>query len=734
MTTNTNIGKDRQLQASTKGFINGPLIDPDLQKKNLDAEPDKPNVWQPPQVSPQLGTVQSFAAGVAPGANAPASIVELARGLKSDVDLIHEFCVTQLDLTPVMGLQKGALGAIIDQRGGAFDLADAMVQLLRQAGYTANYMFGECRLTLAQASAWFGTSNTDIYAARNLIGNGGIATAVVNVSGVDYLEFNHIWVKVWIAGTPYIFDPALKSYTTKSGINLATAMGYNQATFLTNARSGSTITADYVKNLNRSNIRANLTTMTTALVNWIKTNNHAASVDDLVGGKTINFITTGQRLTTLPYQKPGTTPTEWVSIPNSYKATLSLTYDSPNINVTFYSADVYGKRLSLFFNASHQAELRLDGTLVATSSAQSPGSWNSVLVAVTHPFGSTWADQSVWMRVYADERYVIANAWGTASPRMAAIHNNILFKNIAAGGTANSEAVLGEQLAAMYYAQNAENSRSMDLINRMTNCTTVLHHQLGLVGTISDIPVMDIALFVGSTSALDNDYNRRQWNDTAASMHGVTFEASSVQENTGPVGVSATTIIDKAAQLGQKIFDGKTANWLANVKPNLINYSAGLLTDIENYYINSGWRVAIPENGSITIGGFVGYGYWALPSVGGFGIIGGTKGAQGTGVKTANPLPVPLDGQKTQPSTIAFQDGNFGWRHTDLTIGSQSAPYGLEFSRHYYASNGSSDGPLGLGWTHNFAIKANVGSNSMQSLADSSAIAGAAAASGQLTA
>lgn len=727
MTTNTNIGKDRQLQASTKGFINGPLIDPDVQKKNLDAEPDKPNVWQPPQVTPQLGTVQSFAAGVAPGANAPASIVELARGLKSDVDLIHEFCVTQLDLTPVMGLQKGALGAIIDQRGGAFDLADTMVQLLRQAGYTANYMFGECRLTLAQASAWFGTSSTDIYAARNLIGNGGIATAVVNISGVDYLEFNHIWVKAWIAGTPYIFDPSLKTYTTKVGTNLATAMGYNQATFLTNARSGATITADYVKNLNRTNIRANLTTMTTALVNWIKANNHAASVDDLVGGKTINGITTGQRLTALPYQKPGTTPTEWVSIPNSYKATLSLTYDSPNINVTFYSADVYGKRLSLFFNASHQAELRLDGTLVATSSAQWPGSWNSVLVAVTHPFGSTWADQAVWMRVYADERYLIANAWGTASPRMAAIHNNILFKNIAAGGTANSEAVLGEQLAAMYYSQNAENSRSIDLINRMTNCTTVLHHQIGLVGTISDIPVMDIALFVGSTSALDNNYDRRQWNDTAASMHGVTFEASSIQENTGPVGVSATTMIDKAAQAGQKIFDGKTANWTANVKPNLVNYDPGLLTDIENYYINSGWRVAISENGSNTVGGFVGYGYWALPSVGGFGIIGGTKGAQGTGVKTTTPLPVPLDGQKTQPASIAFQDGNFGWQHTDLGVGSQPAPYSLEFSRHYYASNGSTDGPLGLGWTHNFAIKANVGSNSILSLADNSAIAGAAA-------
>ncbi|MBN9397273.1 MAG: RHS repeat protein [Candidatus Melainabacteria bacterium] len=722
----TNIGQDRQLQASQKGFVHNPdsSLTPAAQKDALDKAPAPANIWQPQAPS----KVKAFAAGIASNTTAaPASIVELARGLKSDVDLIHEYCATQLDFVPVMGLQKGALGAIIDQRGGPFDLADAMVQLLRQAGYTANYMFGEARLTLAQASAWFGTSATDIWASRNLLQNNGIAVSVVNVGGIDYLDFNHIWVKVWIAGTAYFFDPSLKSYTNKTGVDLGAAMGYNQTTFLANARSGATITADYVKSLNRANIRNDLSTMTTTLVNWIKTNNHAASVEDLLGGKSINAITTGQRLTALPYQKPGTTPTEWTSIPAGYKATLNLLYDSPNINVTFYSADIYGKRLTVFFNASHQAELRLDGTLVATSSAQAVGGWNSMLFTVNHPYGSTWADQSVWMRLYTDQRYLVANAWGTASSRMASLHNNLFYKNLAAGGAANSEAVLGEQLAALYYAQNGENSRSIDLINRMTNCNTVLHHQLGLVGTYNDVPLMDISLFIGSTAALDNNYNRVQWNDTVAAMHGVTYEASSIQENTGPVGVSATTMIDLAAQAGQKIFDGKSANWLSNVKPNLLNYSASLLTDIENWYINAGWRVAIPENGSITLGGFNGYGYWALPSYGAFGILGGTKGSQATAVKNANPLPVPLDGKKTQPITIAFQDGNFNWNHTDLTIGSQAAPYGLSFSRHYYASNGNVDGPLGLGWTHNFSISAKVGSSSMQGLADNSAIAGAPA-------
>lgn len=713
-------GKNTQLQKSAKGFIGGVHLTPKAQRKALAK-----------QIISLTSNSQNthFIAGTSSNlSSAPPSIVELARGLKNDVDLIHEYCTTQLDYTPVMGLQKGALGAIIDQRGGSFDLADTMIQLLRQAGYTANYLFGELRITIAQAASWFGTWLTDIYAARNLLINGGIGCNVVNISGTDYLEFNHCWVKVWIGSNAYIFDPSLKSYSQISGVNLGVAMGYAATTFLNRAKSGATITTDYVQNINRTNIRSDLNTMTTNLINWINTNNHAATVEEIVGGKTINQITLGQRIIVHPYQKPGSSPSEWVNVPNPYKATLNVVYDNPNINVTFFSADIYGKRLSLFFNASHQAELRLDGSLIATSSAQSPGGWNSVQLNVAHPFGSTWADQSAWLRVYTDQKYIIANAWGFAGIKMAALHNNLFYKNLAATGITTSEPVLGEQLAAMYYAQNAENSRSLDLINRFTNCTTVAHHQIGLVGTISDVPMMDIAMVIVSSSALDNNYDRVKWNDTVGAIHGVTFEASSIQENTGAQGVSCTTMIDTASQNGQKIYDGKSINWTTGVKPNLVGYDPSLLNDIENWYINAGWRIAIPQNGNITIGGFNGYGFWALPNYGAFGIIGGTKGANGASVKSANPVPTPLDGGKSQPNTIAFQDGNFNWNHTDLTIGSDpSEPYGLSFSRYYYASSGSTDGPLGLGWTHNHAIKASVGSSSILTLADNSAIAGAAA-------
>lgn len=51
----------------------------------------------------------------------PASIAELARALRNDPDLIYEYVRNNIDYYPVWGVHKGALGAVIDNRGTAFD-------------------------------------------------------------------------------------------------------------------------------------------------------------------------------------------------------------------------------------------------------------------------------------------------------------------------------------------------------------------------------------------------------------------------------------------------------------------------------------------------------------------------------------------------------------------------------------------------------------------------------------
>ncbi|MFA6213311.1 MAG: RHS repeat-associated core domain-containing protein [Candidatus Obscuribacterales bacterium] len=729
----------------------GPLpkqvnIDPDTAKRVIESRVIPGKIYVPGDQQKSIAQ-HSFAAGNASNTVAgPASIVELARALKNDVDLIHQWVVTNCEFLPSFGSAKSGYGALVDGLANSFDQADLMVQLLRQAGYSANYLFGELEMNATQLANWLGTDSANIWSSANLLANGGIPSAVI-FGSPDKVRFSHVWVKVQIASVWYVFDPSNKSYTTTAGIDLAVATGYNATTFMNNARSGATITADYIQNMNRANVRSDMQTMATNLFNWIQTNNPGATTDQIVGGRSINDITLGQRITSLPYERAGGTITEWTAIPNAYKTVLHVMYDDPNININFYSADIYGKRLTLGFNGSHQAELRLDGTLLATSSAQGVGTWNSVLTEVFHPYGSTFADSYVWMRVWADHNYLIGNAWGNSSNEVTNIHLTKLKEGGVAGLSNSVEAMWGETFATIFHTWHYETSRSTDLVNRLTGCRTVNHHEVGLVGHY-DTPLADISSVVWSTSALDNNYDRAKWNDSPLAMLGVTYESAVISQITKVGGVSTTPLMDVAIAAGQKIYDGKTANWISNVKPNLVNYPSGDLTDIENGWINYGYRVALPENGSVTLGSWVGYGFWANPGQGSFGLIqGGLKGVVGNTPQTqgetvdttrtnnrhgttgerGNPNGVPGGGHnqgggypQTPPNNggaVSALSGTEKFDTSDLSCGSQGFPYGLEFSRSYNSDRRLEDGVLGLGWRHNWHSQVNVGSNPVASLA-----------------
>lgn len=256
---------------------------------------------------------------------------------------------------------------------------------------------------------------TNIFASGNFLGNSYTPVNTVWTGTEWVVDFSHCWVECTIGGTVYTFDPTIKSYSTVAGINLATAMGYNATTFMSDATSGAMVTSDYVENINRTNIRDNLDDLTMNLVDYIKTNSHGATMDEILGVRTINQYDASVplRQTAHPFLKSGTTPTVWTSVPNAYRATLHVIYDT--IDETFYTDDLSNPRLTLFFNASHEAELRLDSSLIATSSAQTPGSWNSVFLEIVHPYAVTLADQSVWEQVWADKPHLFYSSFGMTS-------------------------------------------------------------------------------------------------------------------------------------------------------------------------------------------------------------------------------------------------------------------------------------------------------------------------------
>lgn len=751
-------------------------VDPATARRRIESRPLPSKVVKvPPRKRapiprPKTGKnsdVKSLGLGFASNTVAGAGdIAELARALKNDVDLIWQFVHDNVEFLPTFGSQKGAWGCLIDGMGNSFDLSDLMIQLLTAAGYSADYMYGELRLTQAEVSDWLGTDPSNIFAAYNLLGQAGIPANWVWTGSAYVIDISHCWVRVDIGGTDYHFDPALKTYSDIAGIDISTAISWNGTSFMSDATSGATITSDYVKDINRTNIRDNLDTLTDNLVTYIKSNDVAMTTEQVIGGRAIVPTSTSPlRQTSHPQLKPMTSPTVWSVIPNGYKATLNVVYDI--IDETFYSADIHGRRLTLFFNVSHEAELRLDGNLIATSDPQTPSSWNSVWLEAVHPYPSTFADEGHWQTVFEGGSYLIAQAWGNAGPNMTEMHRALQKEAEVAGGAASDESVLGEALSVYWHSWNAANCWMADVFNRMTNCGTFYHHQTGLMFHFGT-PYADLGGIVGSSAAKDNDWNNVDTNDTSLAKSGIAFEAGVIEQFTGSTGISATTMLDHAVANGLKIYDADSGNWTGTVRPALTNYSTQDKDNIENWWVNNGWRVAVPEDGDQTINSFSGFGYDAIsPWYGAIGIYGGLKGggssdiisaadfgfrtvgtgvAASTGVSsfavttnalTRSPIGQSYDMVWAGPSggtaiytmsvePVSLASGQYVYDHVDLTLGSMAFPYGLSFQRFYNSSSRLIDGVLGWGWTHNHEMTAKVNSNPLLAMAYRNPLHGAA--------
>lgn len=697
----------------------------------------------------------------------PASIVELARALNvgatgNGPQLMYEFVANNIEWEPGWGANRGALGCLLDGMGDQFDQAMLLAGLLRQAGYTANIVMGTIRLTEAQYQAWWGVN--DIWGAQSYCLNEFIPIVTVPTwNGTTYyMDIKHVWVE-WVSTSTYIFDPSMKTYTRKSAMSgLASALGYSQSTFMTNAQSGATVTTDYALNINRANIRADLQTYAGNLATYIKNNTigsapaGTATVDDVLGGQEIVPVTLPLLQTSLPYQQPGDTPTRWSGdVPSSFKPTLRVQYpnwSNPNVWDMDYqntSDNLAGKRFTLWYDANRVPSLYLDGTSVATGLQQPVGTWTSIFLTVTHPayaasnYPLSWQQsyQTTWQwwqsQIYTVGSYLIGSAWGNLGRGQMDLHQEKAVAAEAAGGASSSEAVLGERLALDFYSWCAQNSRVCDLVNRLKNCHTMYNHQVGVVAFNSggdNAIAGDLGGVSGSSTSLANDTTQTPINDTVLAMHGVALEAAVAAQITGLTpGVSTTSVIDKAVQDGNKIYKGTQANWNtgSNVRNTLVanGFNGTDMDNLYNWYIQWGDHVLIHELPNRTLGSWQGWGYWDYPAAGAYGIInGGIKGKKGQpGDPNKKPPQDKDDKDKDdEGDPIIFSTGAYVQEYEDITIGSGDHPYKLSFVRRYDSSRQYADGPFGRGWTHNWAGRAAIGSGGLQAMGENYAIQGAA--------
>jgi RHS repeat-associated protein len=710
-----------------------------------------------------------------PPAGPAAEIVELARALNNDPDLIYQFVHDNIEFSPLYGALKGPVGTLLDGRGNAFDQASLMVVLLNQASLSNSaisnvlFEFGQLSLTNAQLTSWLGVDG-DPNSIGGILAQGNIP-GTVDPSGNATL-IGHVWVKVSINGVPYVFDPAFKAHNWTSGIagNLAGIMGYSRAQFFADANPNVTSTA--IQGVNRNQLRNDLTRYAGNLAAYIKNNYPNAGMADIVGGGTIvpTPFVNGQtvRQSSNPNQA-GPPSDEEPSIPGGYHAQFFITIETSSSTCRSYNADdIYGHRLSIFFDSNYVPTLYLDGAAVMSGGPSQPGDQAGVNFQV-QPVNGALELQTSYITAQSNLNgagYVVVNGWDQVGRGMIEKHRKLLSQAIASGAAANSEPVLGESLALIGYTWLAENATQQHLSDRLLGTTTQYYCGIGIageaVGTTTTSPYVDLPLNVINTPARIN--GSQTANSTAAwldiSGAGSSFESGVLEQTQaqvpGFVAASTIKLLDIGLQNGDTIFDINNGNTSASqqyyvntIRPQLAaNYAAGDLANVD-YWVNQGYRVIAPLHDNVSVGSWTGVGFKAMQGSssaqeygefisgnlnGGFGGVGDPSGALTVNMLLA--MGPPTDSAtacngavvcsqnpswlKKLADPVDHRSGSYLYQHDDLTVGAKSFPYGLGFQRSYASAAQGVPGPLGNGWTHNYAVTAQVGSDGFTGMGEAS--------------
>ena len=714
----------------------------------------------------------------------PLEIVQLARALKNDPDLIYQYVHDNIAFSPLFGLLKGPVGTYLDQRGDAFDQASLMVALLNQASLAnfsisnVGYIFGQLSLTSAQLQSWLGVdSNPE--SVGGVLASGGIPATLFSDGSA---EVGHVWVQVSINGTTYVFDPAFKPQTWKSGIvsSLPGIMGYTQAQFL--ADGGGTATAISITGVNRTNLRNDLATYANNLASYIRTKLPTAGVSDLLGGPAVvpvplvNGVTVRQ--TSNPNQTGGIT--NWATIPSEYYATLSITLPGAAAQ-TFNSFAIYGHRLSLFFDSNYVPTLYRDGVAQVSGSAQPAGSSVAIAESVNIPWEQA-ADQNLTQYVTAATNenggsagYVIATGWDQVGRGMIEKHRGILTQAIQSGAAANSELVLGETVAIIGYTWLAECAAQQQISDQLLGTVTEYLYGGGIAGEATGpgiaSPYVDLPLNFVNTPTRVNGATTQSPNSMAAFLDSSgtssSFESTTLEQtqaNTaGFTAASTIKLLDMALQNGDTIYDinNGTASDTQAVVQSTLQTLSHTYTNQSNLnqitsYVNSGYRVIAPLHDNIQIGSWTGvgfktmvgssesgYSYGEIISGGLEGGFGGTNdppanssantdgsmqpgsdspgGSSGPGNSLSGNSPVNVG------DPIDHRKGSLQYSSVDLTVGAKPFPYGMALERLYDSGAQNIAGPLGNGWTHKFNVTAQVGSDGFTGMGQGSLLNAASA-------
>jgi RHS repeat-associated protein len=261
---------------------------------------------------------------------APLEIKQAARGLNNNPDSILRMVRNSIKNHDAFGATKGALGALVDGSGTAFDQAMLVAQLLKESGYSPTYSIGTATVNGAEFQRWFGESDAKI-ACMNLAAGGipatinGVSDCAALTGQVQTATFLHAWVNVTVDGQVRIMDPFAKAHKTWAGENIASLSGLASENLVNIASSGSATGTEsgltWVSGFSSSALSTRLNLAATTLYNAFNSDGREQKgIKELAGGREIIPDAVINNVTYTPSTGLGAL----AAIPNQFRTRLGI--------------------------------------------------------------------------------------------------------------------------------------------------------------------------------------------------------------------------------------------------------------------------------------------------------------------------------------------------------------------------------------------------------------------------
>lgn len=287
---------------------------------------------------------------------------------------IYTWVHNSVEFIPSFGSIQGADYTLQSLKGNSFDTASLLIALLRASNIPARYAYGTIDIPIEKMNNWVGGVD-NIYAASNLLGQGGVPSTLMRMNGVDQsVRMEHVWVEAFvdfepsrgvnnIEGDNWIpMDASYKQYDFSEGMDIENNVAFDTDALVQSINNNTTINEaeGWVQNIPQADVETQLQQFQTQIEEYINTQNPDATLGEVLGLQEIKIKPAQPLSAGLPYQLI-TAKQSFSEIPAHLRHTFSYSLNtvgyagstgSPFFTINKTLPELAGKKLALSYKPS----------------------------------------------------------------------------------------------------------------------------------------------------------------------------------------------------------------------------------------------------------------------------------------------------------------------------------------------------------------------------------------------